>query len=112
MGKQGINGLDDLQFFRLCAAFRLVTADSIAHLLDDGEARDLVSLIRRYGDVLRGGVIEDTGADPSEREKGSAAHLACVLAIDPTDPNIAPPLPILVINRDDFGLLDNPENES
>ena len=134
MEKQNINCFDNLQFFRVCAAFRLVTAESIAHLLDDAGVRDLVSLIRRYGDVLRVGAIEDTDAEPSEQEKAraahlacvlaidptstsspgetSAAHLACVLAIDPTNPNIAPPPEIVVINPDDFGLFDPQENES
>ncbi len=112
MEKQNINCFDNLQFFRVCAAFRLVTAESIAHLLDDAGVRDLVSLIRRYGDVLRVGAIEDTDAEPSEQEKARAAHLACVLAIDPTNPNIAPPPEIVVINPDDFGLFDPQENES
>ena len=111
METESINSFDNLQFFRLCAAFCLVTAESIAYLLDDAGVRDLVSLIRRYGDVLRVGAIEDTDADPSEQEKASAAHLACVLAIDPTNPNIAPQ-PIIFINPDDFGLFDPQENES
>ena len=111
-----IDDLDDSRFFPLCAAFRRVTADDIAHLLDDGAIRDLLSLVRRYGDAMRGGgaVIDYTGFEgaPGVQERRCAAHLARMLGIDPADPAIVPTPEIVYIDPNEFGLFDHMESKS
>jgi hypothetical protein len=105
---EAINDLNDVQFFRACGAFRRVAVDDIAHSLDDSAIRDLLWLVRLYGDVMRAGgaVVDYTEVDgvPSAEARRRAAQLALSLGIDPSDTNILP-TEIVYIDPDEFGLL-------
>jgi hypothetical protein len=92
---ESAKNLNDVQFFCACAAFRNITVDDIARLLDDSAIRDLLWLVRKYGGVMRSGgaIVDYTEIDgvPSIEARRRAAHLARSLGIDPADTNILPP---------------------
>jgi hypothetical protein len=98
--------LDDAQFFCVCAAFRRVTVDDIAHLLDDSALRDLLRLVRQYGDVMRAGgsIMDYTEIDhsPTPESRHRAESLARVLGINPADDRLLPP-EIVYIDPAEFG---------